>query len=261
MPSLKNHKFALLIAAFIAWPFAPALALNSLTVMADNSMSLAVAQIARNYSAQRGVVVSTSFSTQGAQEAQITEGSSVDILITSQGAWVEQLKTRGLIDIYSPTVIAKNQLVLAGPLKSTISFGPKSTALPTAEIINAIGGEPGFVVANPEALMEGGYSKEALHTLDPGDYLAPYTLFIKEPGQMFDMVANHDAYGLFLYSSTIRHAGVKVIGRLPENSYHPIQYVAVVIAGENMDGARLFLEYLKTPQARAILRENGFAIN
>ena len=221
---LKHIRLIIFCAALALLPRV-SWALDSLTVMSDNSMSLAIAEIARNYSARRNIVVNTSFSVPSMQEAQIAEGVAADILITPQAQWVEDLKTRGLIDIYSPTVVASNKLVLVGPPNTQLHYDPASNTLPTAAIIRDLDGEMGFVVANPETLVEGGYSKEALRNLDSGDYLAPYTLYIKHLGAMYEMVSQHGGYGLFLYSSTVSRTGFKVLGRLPDDAYRPIQYL------------------------------------
>jgi molybdate transport system substrate-binding protein len=258
---LHKSNIALLLALLcLLFPARHAAALDSITIMADNSMNLALVKLARGYSSRYGISVTTSFAVPAAQEAQITDGVAADIIITPQQAWIEQLKTRGLIDIYSPTVIARSRLVLVGPETSQVQYDPSSNTLPTAAIINDIDDEQGFVVANPETLIEGGYSKDALRTLDEGDYLAPYTLYIKDIGQMYDMVAHRGAYGIFLNSSTVGRTGFKALGFLPETSYRPIQYTAVVVAGEKMDEARRFMEYLKSPRAKAVLRDNGFTV-
>jgi ABC-type molybdate transport system substrate-binding protein len=34
-----------------------------------------------------------------------------------------------------------------------------------------------------------------------------------------------------------------------------------VIAGENMDQARKFMEYLKSPATKRLLRENGYSVD
>src|SRR4029077_20107524 len=86
--------------------------LKSVTVMADGSMSLAIAEIARDYSRDEQIIVNTSFALPKAQEAQITEGAAADVLITPKQAWIDELKTRGLIDIHSPTSVARNRLAL-----------------------------------------------------------------------------------------------------------------------------------------------------
>lgn len=257
----NRPKLLILIAAFWLWPLPQAHALESLTVMADNSMSMAMVEIARRYSARHNIVVNTSFSVAAAQQKLITEGGAVDVLVTPQLQWIETLKTQGLIDIYSPTVIASDSLVLVGPRDSPIRFGPEDKALPTAAIIRDIGAEPGFVVGNPESLVEGGFSKEALRELDRGSLLAPYTLYIKNLDQMFGMVRDHGAYGIFLYSSTVHRTGFRVLGRLPPGSYRSLQYYALVVAGENMDEARRFLDYLESNEAKTILKDNGFSMN
>ena len=117
------------------------------------------------------------------------------------------------------------------------------------------------MVGNPGTLMVGVYGKEALRNLHAADDLEPYTLYIKQLDQMFEMVTKQQAYGIFFYSSTISHPGLRVLDLLPEKSYQPIHYYAVVVAGDNMNEARKFLEYLKSPDARKVLRENGFLVD
>lgn len=249
--------FFISVLMILACAASPAFALKSVTVMADNSMGVAIAEIARNYSRDAGVAANTSFAPPLAQELQIAEGGSADILITPKQQWIEQLKTQGLIDVYSPTSVARNQLVLVGPADNTFSVDWEKP-FPVAALINAMGGEQAFVVGNPETQMSGVYGKEALRYLGVSGDLEPYTLYIKETDQMRDMITESHAYGIFLYSATIGRDGMRVIDIFPQASHHPINYFAVVVAGENMDEARKFLEYLKTPDAKKIFRENGF---
>src|SRR5690606_2996447 len=139
---LNRTNIFILIFCLVMGPVMPAKAesLTSISVMADNSMSLAVAEIARHYAARRNIVVNTSFSVPLVQESLIMEGGAADVLITPQAQWIEELKGQGLIDIYSPTVVATNSLVLVGPLNSTLHYTPSADTLPTAAIINAIDG-------------------------------------------------------------------------------------------------------------------------
>jgi len=240
--------------------FSPAFALNSVTVMADSTMSIAMAELARDYAKTQNVIVNTSFAAPDVQQAQITGGGAADILITPKQSWIEQLKTQGLIDVHSPTPVAKNQLALVGPADSPLAV-KLSRFFPTAAIIKQIEGEQGFVIGNPGTQMAGVYGKEALRSLGAAGDLEPYTLYIKSQDEMFDMVAKHHAYGVFLYSSTIGREGIRVLDLFPRNSYKPITYYAVVIAGDNMNEARKFLDYLKTPAAKKIFTQNGFLVD
>lgn len=256
---LKRTRFALFV-AYIFAAASPVYAIGSVTVMADSSMSMAVAQIARSYSRERQLVVNTSFAPPKAQEAQITEGGAADVLITPQQPWIDELKTQGLVDIYSQNVIARNQLALVGPATSTLQVDWK-TRFPIASLIHEMEGEPNFIIPNPETLAEGGNSKEALRNLGIAGDLEPYTLYIKRLSDMLGMVENRESYGVFLYSNIIGRSGLKLLSLLPENTYNPIQYYAVVIAGDNMDEARKFMAYMKSPAAKKILRDNGFNVD
>lgn len=235
----------------------PARALDSVTVMADPSLSVAITKVAREYSRDRGRIVTISCLPFKMQQEQLTEGGAADVLITPLSQWVDELKTQGLIDVYSPTIVAKTRLALVGPLDGALTIDWSKKPFPVAVIIKNIGAEPGFVVGNPENLPEGIYAMEALRMLDAAQYLEPYTLYPKRIEDMFELVINRKAYGIFFYSSLINRSDVKNIGLLPERLHQPIQYYAVVIAGENMDAARKFLEYLKSDRSQKIFRDNG----
>lgn len=255
--SLRTKFFLVLLCGWGSC--APAYALPSVTILADPTMGAAMAEIARNYSREHGVVANTSFTPSIQQANEINEGSSADVLITPKTLWIEQLKTQGLIDVYSQMLVAKNRIALVGPIDSPIE--PQDKAFPTVALINAMGTEQLFMVGNPETLAEGVYGKEALRSLDAAGDMEQYTLYVRQQEQMFDMVRKQHAYGLFFSSSTISHDGVRTIQLLPESSHHPIEYYAVAIAGENMAEARKFLEYLKSSGARKVLRESGFTVN
>jgi len=267
MPNIKCQRLKIdiclltFVLGFLTFGICPlALALPSVTVMADNTMSNAIAEIARHYARDRETVVNTSFAASAAQETQITEGAAADILITPKQSWIEQLKTQGLIDIYSPTAIARNRLALVGPEDSPI-VANIAQKFPTVPIINRLGGEPGFVVGNPETQAAGVAGKEALRNLDVASDLEPYTLYVKQQNQMIEMVTQQQGYGLFFASSIMGRSGMRILDFLPESSYQPVKYYAVVIAGDNMDEARKFLDYLSSTDARQVFRQNGFNVD
>jgi molybdate transport system substrate-binding protein len=238
----------------------PAHAMETVTIMADSSMSVAMAQMARDYSQRSNVIVSTSFLSNLEQQQQINEGAAADVVVTPNLAWIEDLKAQGLVDVYSQMPIAKNQLALVGPLASPLNV-KLANGFPTAALIQLFGWEQSFVIGSPDMLQEGVYAKEALRNLGVAGDLEEYTLYIKRLDQMFDMVENHNAYGIFFYSSTIGRAGIRVLDLFPDDSHKPIEYDAVVIAGDNMEQARKFIKYLQSEVAKSILRENGFLAN
>lgn len=253
-----SRPIELILAAVFLLFASPALALDSVTVLGDPAMSGALAEIGRLYAREQGVVVNTAFTSNEEQEKEITEGGSADVLITGRQGWIDSLKTQGLVDVYSQMLVARNRLALVGPLQSPLE--PRGQ-FPTNQLIQLMGGEQLFVLGNPETLQEGSYGREALRNLGAAEDLEQYTLYIKRQEQMFDVVEKQGGYGLFFYSSIMGRDGIRVIDLLPENSHRPIEYYAVAVASDNMDQGRKFLDFLKKPAARRVLRENGFVVN
>lgn len=239
---------------------ADVLKLSTVTVMADHSLSSTVSEIARNYSRENQTIVNSSFLPQKIQQEQISEGASADVLITSKTGWIDELKQQGLIDINSQTKFARDKLTLIGS-KETEVMSAGVGRFPTFEIIKAGNGEPVFILGNPEFLMEGIYSKEAMRSFGANDDLEPYTLYVKRLDEMFDMVANQNAFAICFYSSAMKRDDIKIIDTLPESAHKPIIYNAVVIAGDNMNQARKFLAYLKSAEVRKLLAKNGFIVD
>ena len=251
---------ARLFVVFFCLLAAPAFALPTVTVMADHSLGIAITRLAREYSRLNQVVVNTSFLPEKTHQAQIIEGGAADILVTQKTSWIDELKTQGLVDVYSQKRIAKNRLALVGPANTDI-YANLADAFPIVPIIQAGGGEPSFVVGNPEFLTEGIYTKEALRNLNVADDLGEYTLYVKRLDQMFSMIANNHDYGVFYYSDAKARPDIKIIDTLPESSHKPIEYYAVVVAGDNMNEARKFLSYLQSPEAKKLLKNGGFSVD
>jgi ABC-type molybdate transport system substrate-binding protein len=75
------------------------------------------------------------------------------------------------------------------------------------------------------------------------------------------MVTEQQAFGVCFYSSVFQRNDLKIIDKIPESAHKKIAYYAVVIAGDNMDEARNFLEYLKSAEVNKILRKYGFVVD
>ncbi len=244
--------FVLLALAFAS----PAQAVQSITIMADSSMSAVVSVLARNYSAKNNIVVGTSFANQATQEAQILEGSAADIIITPKLAWIDSLKQQGLVDANSLAVIARGRLALVGPEDSPINLLPQED-FPTTTLITRMNFEPGFVVGYPEILVEGVYAKDALISLGAFSDIEPYMLYVKDRNEMLSMVEAGN-YGLLLYGNALERKHIKILALMPDKVHRPIDFYGVAVAGENMTRARSFLAYMKSPDAKIILSRFGF---
>lgn len=125
--------------------------LPTVTVMADHSLGMVVSEITRNYSREKNVSVNSSFQSQKIQQEQISEGAAADVVITSKLSWIEDLKLQGLTDIYSQTLLARDTLVLISS-PDTANIMQSGGRFPWMDIIKVSGGEPNFLLGNPETL-------------------------------------------------------------------------------------------------------------
>lgn len=237
-----------------------AFAIGSVTILADDSMSIAITELSRDYASKYNMTVSTSFLSSEKQELQIEDGEAADVLITPKNDWLEQLKTKGLYDVYSQIEVARNRLALVGPANSPLRVDIEEK-FPAAELINEFAWEQSFVLGNPQALIEGKYNKDALRKVGASDYLEEYTLYTKKLDQIIDLIGQYHMYGVLFYSTTIGRDNLRVLDLFPENSHEPVSYKAVAIAGENMEAARNFLKYIQSDSAKIILRRNGFSVD
>ncbi|MDX2113611.1 MAG: molybdate ABC transporter substrate-binding protein [Alphaproteobacteria bacterium] len=256
---LLRAKIICLIVLLFAVP-ARAEATAGITILSDSTLSFAMSALAREYTREHQVMVGTSFADSEAQQAQIDEGGEADVLITTRTSWIESLKTQGVVDVYSERIIARNRLALASGLSFPVE--PRSDGVfPLTELLKAFGWQQAFVVASPDALDEGRFSREALRNLDVSSDLEEYTLYVKSRSLMESMIRDQHMTGIVLSSTLTDAPGFKLIDLLPETSHTPIHYFAVVIAGDNMEEARRFLQFLGTDTAKEILRKHGFFVD
>ena len=231
--------------------------LPSVTVLADTSLTLPITQIARNYARQAQVSVSTSFASAKQQSQRIQEGVEANIFISAKPILIRELTNKGLVDVYSQTALARNQLALTTSTSNGVELR-LSPRMPLANIPSSASGEFFFILGDPEYVSQGTYALEAIRSLKLASQLEPYFLFLRDNTQMQEMLLKHNAYGIMYVSEAKRNKHVRVIDIFPENTHSPIIYEAVVVAGENMPEAREFMQYLSSPAAQKVFESFHF---
>jgi len=239
----------------------PAWAIASLTIMADKSMAIPITQIAREYARQNQVSVSTAYISTSDQLEQINEGGAADLLITQRSDTIETLKLQGVVDIYSQTVVAKNRLVLAAPqsIPGDIEFS-EYQMFPVGLMQKMTGGDLRIYIGSPDYLASGMFAMEAFRKMDTLQDIEPYARYVKYSPEMYSLMES-GGLGVMFYTEVLQNPQLRVVDFFPENTHSPIIYQAVVVAGENMDEARRFLDFLKTMESRRIIDINGFVVD
>ena len=237
--------------------------MDDVTVFADTSLTIPLTRIARSYSSQKQLSVSAVFSSSKDQVERIEDGEEADIFISAKPIWINRLQQKGLIDVYSRTMIASNRLVIAGSETSKISEKTGDDGLDGDELralLPITNPDFQFSLGDPEYLAEGPYTFQALNNPGLSSDVEPFYSFFRTTREMLRSTTKYDAYSAVFKTDALLYPNIRIVGAFPEKSHDPILYQAVVVAGENMEGARTFLSYLQSDEALEILTNYGFEL-
>ena len=118
-----------------------------------------------------------------------------------------------------------------------------------------------IAVGDPELVPAGRYAQAAFEDLGIWDDLRERASFGTSVSAVLHWVAAGSAQvGVVYYSDALAQADqVSIIATAPPGSHAPILYpIGLLRASPNQAAAREFLEFLQSPEARAILEAHGF---
>lgn len=231
---------------------------KSLTVLAEPNMVEALTKISRLYSQRNVAIVSVGFGDSSDLIEDIEAGEPSDIFISAHRYWIENLKQKGLVDIYNIGHIANDSLVLVTS-KNNIRI-PSELLVDNLSFIKSLQGLNKYglnLIIDNEGTSLGQYSKKILQ--DYGlNQIRVYEKLREDKTTIANLINNNnDSYTIFLGSQIKDNDDFRVISKLKNKQ---IFYQALVIAGDNMDTAREFLKFLKSKEAKEIFEKSGFIV-
>lgn len=238
--------------------------LPSVTVLADSSLTHPLTELMRTYSRQHNISVTAEYGSSSELAEQIEQGEVADVFISGHSTWIVRLKQLGLLDVYTLTSLAQNRLVFAVPTRHVLAEHYKEktdakqflNAITTKEVPVAI-----LVVGDPEDTPLGVYTAEVLRKFGLLKKLKPVLLPAINSAQALYLIAQGENPGIIYASDAYNNTQVKVIAEIDPSLHESITYQAAVVAGEYMEQAREFVEYLKSPEAQKVFESYGFITN
>jgi molybdate transport system substrate-binding protein len=202
---------------------------------------------------QRNVKVRFNFGASGILARQIEGGAPVDILASASVTEINALETEGLIVRGSRYDFAGNRIVLITPvsLKGIDSLPDLQKA-----------GIRRIAIGSPKTVPAGKYSEEALVHEGLWESLKEKFIFTENVRQALDYVSRGevDAAIVFYTDALVKLKNVRLI-EIPADSYSkPIYCAAVIKNSSSTPTAKNFILYLKSPEAREILKKYGFTL-
>ncbi len=227
-----------------------------ITVFAAASLKDALDAVAAHWQAATGKTAAISYAASSALAKQIEAAAPADLFIAADLAWMDYLAERNLIQPETRTDLLGNRIVLIAPNDTTV----EAKIAPGFDLAGLLGDER-LAIADPAAVPAGKYAKAALESLGVWaaveDKLAP----TENVRAALALVAKGEApLGIVYRTDAAAEPGVRVVDTFPEATHPPIIYpVALMAASSNPDAAD-FLDYLKSPAAKAVFEQLGFTV-
>jgi molybdate transport system substrate-binding protein len=197
--------------------------------------------------------VTLSFGASSTLARQIEQGARADLFLSADSDWMDYLQKKSLIADVSRKNLLGNRLVLvAGP-----GAKPAPKIAPHFDLAGALG-DRRLALADPASVPAGRYAKAALTALGVWDRIASKVVQAENVRVALEYVARGEApYGIVYATDAKVAPAVRVVGTFPDSTHAPIVYPAALTRTAS-PGAKAFLDFLGSAQARTVFEKAGF---
>jgi molybdate transport system substrate-binding protein len=232
-------------------------AAGELTVAAAADLQYAMRALIQSFERYSGEHVRLVLGSSGNLTTQIEHGAPFDLFFSADVQHPRQLESKKLIEPGSLVRYAVGQLVVYVPKNSTLDFEHHGLAALTGPSVRKI------AIANPRFAPYGRAAVAALRHAGLYETLEPRLVLGEDVSQTTQFVVSGNAQASLTALSLMFAPGTQAHGRywvVPAGNYPPLEQAAVIVArSKEKQLARAFLDYVKTPEGRAIFAHYGFA--
>ncbi|WP_410016017.1 molybdate ABC transporter substrate-binding protein [Sodalis sp. RH24] len=230
-------------------------AADKVTVFAAASLTNALQDIAKNYQRDHKVEIVSSFASSSTLARQIEQGAPANMFISADQQWMDYAQNKQQIVTDTRYTLLGNELVLVAPTSSALK---PFTIDKKTDWTSLLKGQK-LAVGDPDHVPAGIYAKEALQNLGAWDQLSPVMARASDVRGALALVERGEApLGIVYGSDALSSKGVKVVATFPKDSHKPVEYPMALIKDNATPAAKAFYDYLKTPAASAVFKQNGF---
>jgi molybdate transport system substrate-binding protein len=249
---VKRRAFATLIAALLLAACSRQAPGGEVTLAAAASLRGVLPALVDAYrSTHPGVLVKATYGASGDLKKQVEGGAPVDALIFAAARPVDQLAAEGLVDASTRRVIARNQIVLIGPVGGKPVTFATLTALPPGDRI---------AIGDPGAVPAGEYARTWLTALGEWQPLQGRLVLGGDVSAVLAYARRGEVAAAVVYRTEVRGIpDVVVLDEARGPSAPRPEVVAAVVHGARAAGeAGAFLAFVGSPEGQKILADFGF---
>jgi molybdate transport system substrate-binding protein len=238
-----------LLAALVLAPTARA---GEVTVFAAASLTDALKELAAQHQKNSGDTVRFNLAASNTLALQIREGAPADIFFSADEASMDRVAAQ--IDPATRRTVLSNTLVIVVAAEDGVKISAPAD-LGTATVRR-------LALAEPQTVPAGIYAKEWLQKQNLWKAVIDKTVPTDNVRACLAAVesGNVDA-GIVYKTDALISKKVRIAVEVPPAEGPRISYpVALVKNGKNLEGAKKFLAFLTTPEARAVFVKYGFIV-
>lgn len=181
---------------------------------------------------------------------QVVAGAPADVFVSADERWMDYVVDREGAAEADVVHFASNRLVLAVRVE-TENWADVEGLVTTDR----------FAMAAPDSVPAGTYGREALQSLGWWDAAQPKAVFSENVRVALKWLARGEVGAALVYATDVAvEPAVKAAYTFAQKDHAPIRYLAAPVLrdGAISDGGKAFVNFLTSPDAKAILARAGF---
>lgn len=215
------------------------------------NFTAAAKEIAAAFEARTGHDVKLSFGSTGALYAQITQAAPFDVFLSADEARPKTIVGEGMGVPDSLFTYAVGKLVL---------WSRNPDEVKGEETLKAAGFDK-LAICDPKAAPYGAAAVETMKALHAYEAIEPKLVVGANVSQAFQFVDTGNAEVGFVALSQLAGRSDGSRWEVPQDLYAPIRQDAVLLKhGADNPAATAFIDFLKSPQATAIIQKYGYGV-
>jgi|GEM_PF-3978289 len=221
----------------------------NVNIIAPSDLAVPLSKIARNYSATNNIDIGIVYESTDFMVDDVLSGEPIDIIITGNDKWIEQLRKDEMLNKFSISTILSNKLAIASSYKFKIDESDQQS------LLDQIYKKVIMVIASPEATTQGDSTKHALTELNRWNKFQSHVTRAPDPVIALNMLRDGNTAGIiYLTDARLHKDKINTLKILP----YEYNYKASIVVNSNILEATKFLDHLKTHEAQNIFASYGF---
>ncbi len=231
-----------------------------LTIFAAASLNEALNENVKTFNANSGHRVRVSYAASSALAKQIENGAPADVFISADAEWMDYAAQKNLLAPGTRRNLVGNSLVLIAPAAASNANGMQLKIAPKFALAQALQGRR-LALANPDVVPAGKYARAALTNLGVWLDVEKSLTRSENVRAALALVARGEApLGIVYATDAKAEPRVRVVDTFDATLHPPVLYPAAAVKGRLDPAVRALLDFLGSPQARAVWLRHGFNV-